>query len=96
MDGCETLQDPVETLIATWTATPAFDAETISLADHVKVRQMHDAPHAAAGRCITESGQIDRLIHAGIRKTPDERCDREIAGHQHNGIGKRRHDQAMR
>ena len=95
MDGRETGQHAIETPIATRTGATALDAEAISFADHVKVRQMRNAPAAASGWRGIECGEIEGLMHAGIGNTPRQRCEGEIARHQHDGICKRRHDEAM-
>ena len=95
MNGREARHDAIEAIVAARAAAPAFDAKAISLADDMKVRKMRDAPGAATGRRGIECSEIERLVHAGIRKAPDQRGDREIDRHQHDGVGERRHDQAM-
>src|SRR5712672_217581 len=82
MNSCEVLQEPIKALVAARTATSAFDTKTISLADHMKIRKMHDAPGACVERSNIEGGEIDRLIHAGVREAPGKRRHGEIARHQ--------------
>ena len=95
MDGREASHYAVEAFVTARAAAPAFDAKTISLTDYVKVRKMHDAPGAATGRRGIECSEIEGLVHAGIRKAPDQRRDREITRHQQDGVGKRWHNQAV-
>src|SRR6266404_4296714 len=95
MDIREARHDTVEALVTARSAPTAFDAKTISLPNHVKVRKMGDAPAAAIGGRSIERNEIERLIHAGIREAPDERGDREITRHQNDSVGERWHDQTM-
>ena len=56
---------------------------------------MRNAPAPPPGRSGIERGEVDGLLHAGIRKSPHQRCNRQICRHQHDGIGERRHGEAM-
>src|ERR1700733_6628635 len=67
MDGREASHDAIEAFVTARAAASAFDTKTISLTDYVKVRKMHDAPGAAAGRRGIKCSEIERLVHDGIR-----------------------------
>ncbi|GKT30929.1 hypothetical protein ADUPG1_005688, partial [Aduncisulcus paluster] len=72
VDFREASQHAMEASVSPRTGRPAFDAEAVSLADHVKVRQMREAPAAASGRRPVEGSKVGRLIHAGVGHTPGQ------------------------
>jgi hypothetical protein len=82
MDGGEMRQDALEPAIAARARPSAFNAEAVLFGDHVKVGQMRHAPAPRVGRGGIERGEVDGLGHAGIGKSPHQRCSRQISRHQ--------------
>ncbi len=56
---------------------------------------MRDTPGPSAGRRRIEPGEIERLVHVGIREAPGQRREGKIARHQYYRIGKGGDDEAM-
>ena len=65
-------QHAIEAFVSLRTSRPAFDAETVSLADHVEIGQMCKAPETASGRRCVERGKISRLVHTGVGYAPGQ------------------------
>src|SRR6185312_15252684 len=95
MKAREPRQHTMQAIVSARAAAAAFNAKAVSLTNHVEVREMCDTPGPVPGGRV-ECAQIERLIHARIRKAPRERSDREVSGDQDDRVGDRRQYEPMK
>ena len=95
MSGIEA-PGPARAVVAARAAPVRFRSESRivrrSRAGPTDARRASVRPPEDAG---SNAAEIDGLLHARVRKAPHQRCDRQIGRHQHDGIGQRRHGEAM-
>jgi hypothetical protein len=96
VNGGQPRQHLLKTLIPLRPGAPAFNAKTVTFANHMEIRQMSHTPDPGVCRRCIEGDEINRLRHTSIGQTPDERCAGKIAAYQDCGICQRRNDQTMR
>ena len=87
-------QRSLESFIAARASSSTLDAKAIALANHMDVRQMRDAPQTCPIWPGVEGSEIAGLLHHGIRHSPYQAADGEIAGDEHGAVGERYDDDA--
>ena len=96
VDGIEPGQDALEPLVALWPGATAFNAESVSFAHHMQVREMRYPKAPAGWRRRCELADVVRVARPGVGQAPDQRGEGQIGGNEHRAIGDRGHDEPAR
>src|SRR5271157_841210 len=89
MDRVETCEEPLHPFVSARAGATAFDAESVTLADGMEIREVSDAPRAHGIGILGHGLKTAQRAHDGVSDAPYERSKGKVARHDDNGHKRR-------